>query len=247
MIERYADSEALALAAAKHFVRAAESAIACRGRFRWAAAGGSTPRRCYEILAGADFRDRLDWALVESWLGDERLVPTTHEASNARMLSETLLDPLGSLAGPFHAYDTSLEPSQIVAQAEQTVRQRLPSTLAGARRLDFVLLGIGSDCHTASWFPGSTFDVARLVEVTDEERVGYRRITMTPTLINAAREVAFLVSGSGKAEALARIVGSKRDPLMWPAQRVKLDSGTLRWCVDQSAAALLPRDAFFNV
>lgn len=245
-IERYPDAETLALAAANHFIRAAAASIQARGTFRWAAAGGGTPRRCYELLASDRLRDRVDWSRVECWLGDERLVPPTDEASNARMLDEALLRTLGAKAGRFHPFDTSLPAEQIVQRAEATLRERLPSTLEGARRLDFVLLGIGADCHTASWFPGSSFDPARLIEVTAEEHFGYRRITMTPALINAAREITFLVSGSGKAEALAQIHGTTRNPLEWPAQRVAPDDGTLRWCVDQEAAASLLADAFFD-
>ena len=220
------EKDLLAALAASRIAEAAERAIAERGIFRWAAAGGGTPRGCYMALRA----HAVDWTRVESWLGDERVVPHDHEASNARMLRTTLLDAVGAPAEKFIPFDTAIDPDQAARDAE--------AKLDGP--FDLVLLGLGDDSHTASWFPGTRFSEERLVEATPDAHAGYRRITLTPRCVNEAREVLMLVSGAGKSQAIARVVGKNDDPLNLPAQRVAPQSGALEWLLDQEAASDLP-------
>ncbi len=102
--------------------------------------------------------------------------------------------------------------------------------------LDVVLLGLGSDAHTASWFPGSSFPQDSWVAASEREHAGYRRLTLTPTLVNAARRVVFQVSGESKTEALRRVLQGPRDPVNIPAQRVAPADGSVTWMLDAAAA-----------
>jgi 6-phosphogluconolactonase len=111
---------------------------------------------------------------------------------------------------------------------------------------DVVLLGMGADGHTASLFPGSRAidEVERWVVMEHGPSPGPERVTMTPTILNAARHVLFLVAGSEKAEALARVLEGPEEPRRLPAQSIQPVSGTLAWFVDQTAAArLTPEEA----
>lgn len=223
----FPDAGALAEAAAEHVLAAARAAIAARGAFHLALAGGSTPRATYLALARrARPADLGAWRL---WFGDERCVPPEHEDSNWRMAHQAWLHELRS---------TQIERLRGEEEpAAEAVRYsaRLVALLGTRPRLDLVLLGLGTDGHTASLFPGSpTLRTNAWVAV--EERAPKpppTRLTLTLATLNAAREVLFLVSGPDKAEALARAIGQRQPPC--PAGRVS-PGGRLLWFADQAAA-----------
>jgi 6-phosphogluconolactonase len=212
------DPEAVAEAAAELVENAADRAVAARGVFHLALAGGSTPRRLYAILDG----DRIDWSRTEVWFGDERCVPPDDDASNFRMARLALLDRVTPAA--VHRIETEAEDP--AGAYEATLRSRIPGD---PPRLDLVLLGMGSDGHTASLFPGDPVwrDTERLVLATVAPVEPRERISLTPRLLNAAREVVFLVTGASKAEALRRP----------PVVVVDPPDGTVRWLVDEAAWA----------
>jgi 6-phosphogluconolactonase len=109
--------------------------------------------------------------------------------------------------------------------------------------LDWVLLGMGSDGHTASLFPGrvhSDEEVLPAIAVTaDYEGRPSNRVTLTPMVFNSARKILFLVSGENKAQILKTVLDGPRDPLLRPVQRILPEQGRVTWMVDQAAAQLL--------
>jgi 6-phosphogluconolactonase len=233
-LEVYPDAERLAHAAAEHFVALAGEAIAGQGRFAVALAGGSTPKAAYTLLAGDDFAARVDWARVHVFWGDERPVPPDHPDSNYRMAREALLDHVPLPAKNVHRMRGELEPAQAAAGYEQALRVffALPSKNQGAEppaRFDLILLGMGDDGHTASLFPGT----AAIREQTRWVMAHFVEV------INAAANVTFVVSGSGKAERLQQVLTGQHQPEMLPAQIVDPGRGRLRWLVDEAAAASL--------
>ena len=143
-----ADAEELSRRAAEEFVRRA------RGRrFCVALAGGSTPRRLYQLLACAPYRERVDWTQVEFFFGDERTVPPDHADSNFRMANETLLGQLVLPDRQIHRMtgerdDLDAAAAEYANEIEQVVGGTPPA-------FDLVLLGMGRDGHTASLFPGT--------------------------------------------------------------------------------------------
>lgn len=222
----------LTRAAADGFLAAAAAAIAARGRFSVALAGGSTPRALYALLAA----ENLDWQAIHFFWGDERCLPPDHPESNYRMAAESLLTKIPLPPENIHRIMGELSP-QLAAEKYQ---RNLRVFWGGAPRFDLVLLGMGEDGHTASLFPGSPALAETLRWVTALEHAApppplVSRVTLTLGAINAARQVIFLVSGAGKAKRLAEIW---RGGSQLPAGRVQPLDGDLLWLVDQSAASL---------
>ncbi len=230
-VEVYEGPQELAEAAARAFVESAADAIAERGRFAVALAGGSTPEATYEVLA-RDHSEDVDWPNVHVFFGDERTVPPDHEDSNYRMAREALLDrvPIGSV----HRMRGELPPEEAAASYGRELQEFFGEIYPV---LDLVMLGIGPDGHTASLFPETpALGVTdRLAAANPVPKLDTTRLTLTVPVLNAAREVRFLVAGAGKAEALAEILEGDADPREYPAKLVRPPGGPI-WMVDHAAA-----------
>jgi 6-phosphogluconolactonase len=233
-VQLHETPEELAEAAARAFVGSAAEAVAERGRFAVALAGGSTPKATYEVLARDHAKD-VDWPNVHAFFGDERTVPPDHEDSNYRMAREALLDrvPIGSV----HRMRGELPPDEAATSYEEDLGQFFGGT---PPVLDLVMLGIGEDGHTASLFPETpALEVTdRLVVANPVLKLDTTRLTLTVPVLNAAREVRFLVAGAGKAEALAEILEGDAEPHEYPAKLVHPPGGPI-WMVDHAAARAL--------
>jgi 6-phosphogluconolactonase len=230
----FENPQKLAEAAAEAFAKEAARSIRETGRFTVALAGGSTPKRTYELLATEYAEQDLDWSKVHVFFGDERTVPPEHEDSNYRMAYETLLScvPVGSV----YRMRGELDPSQAAVLYEE----ELVDFFGDPPRLDLILLGIGEDGHTASLFPRTTaLDLReRWVVENPVEKLGNTRLTLTVPTIDAARKIIFLAAGEGKAEALKEILEGRADPHDYPAKLIRPASSPV-WMVDRAAALLL--------
>ena len=242
-LQVYNSPQDLALAAAQHIVSAAQEAIAQRGGFAVALSGGSTPQATFEIL-GRQFEDQISWDRVFIFWGDERSVPPDHPDSNYGMTAQTLLHQVPLPAENVFRMRGEMDPRLAASAYEEVLRGHFKgngSAAEGLPRFDLILLGLGPDGHTASLFPGTSGlqEQTRWVVGNQVPQLDTWRITITFPVINAARQVVFLVSGGQKANRLAEIlVGSaSSDPL--PAQRVAPNSGELIWMVDRDAAGRL--------
>jgi 6-phosphogluconolactonase len=201
------------------------AAVAERGAFYWALAGGETPRGCYERLAKPPYRDDLPWRSVFVYWSDERQVPLDDPASNYAMSKVALLDHVP--IPPEHVFPLVGDPTPAL--------RRAPPDVNGRPRFDLIHLGLGEDGHTASLFPGSPAlqEVEALVaSVPNAPKPPPERLTLTLPVINAARWVLFMVQGASKREALARVL--QRDPAL-PASLVKPVDGKLHFIVDKAA------------
>ena len=209
-------------------------AIARRGRCRLALAGGGTPRSLYERLTRAPWRDRIDWSRLDIFWGDERAVPADHPQSNYRLAREALLDAVPVPARNVHRIDGELPPDQAA---------RGYAAALGNEPLDLILLGMGGDGHTASLFPGTPLDRARdqTVLATRSPVPPVGRVSLGYGALEAARCVAFLVVGAGKAERVAEVMrqlgveDGDREVSLLPAALVRPISGELHWFVDEAA------------
>jgi len=194
----FADAEAVARHAADQVAwRIAEARK--RGReVHIALAGGRTPQRAYELLAGIEG----SWKHVHLWLGDERCVPDDHPESNARMVRESLYAHARAEPPSLHAVPSPEQPEDAAWLYGLTVRAQVPD-----ETFDIVLLGMGPDGHTASLFPGRpVLDVrqAPCVAVRDAPKPPPQRVTLTLPVLRRARFTLLLVTGAEKADALAR-------------------------------------------
>jgi 6-phosphogluconolactonase len=221
-------------AAAERFALAADRAIAATGKFAVSLAGGSTPESLYRLLATEPYRSRIGWPRVQVFWGDERCVPPDHAASNYGMSRRALLDSVALLPENIHRIRGEDPPHAAADAYEATLRSRCPAPVGC---FDLVLLGLGRDGHTASLFPGSgaVRERSRWVCAVSPP-VPPSRITLTPVILAAAREVVFLVTGSEKAPALNLALHGPERPVQPPAQAVTSRNGNVRWLVDTLAA-----------
>ncbi len=241
----YSDSESLISGAADFIAHLASRAIAERGRFTVALSGGNTPRPVYARLAAVGYRDRIDWSKVQIFFGDERCVPPNDPQSNYLMVRTALLDQVPLPPGNIYRIRGEEAAEQAAADYADVLQRTFGGDTADAgpppEGFDLILLGMGDNGHTASLFPGlaAVTETEHWVMAQYVEVVGMWRVTMTPVMINAARLVAFLVSGSEKAEMLQRVLEGPYQPVVLPSQVIKPASGELHWLLDQTAAAKL--------
>jgi 6-phosphogluconolactonase len=181
-------------------------------------------------LLASEFRDALAWNRVHFFWTDERFVPPEDSESNYRMAREALLEPLGLPHENIHSPDTGVsEPSDAAERYQDTMRVFFGSELP---RFDWILLGMGEDGHVASLFPGSRDleETERLVVAVHESpKPPPVRLTMTLPLLNAAREIHFLIAGRRKQDAFSKIL--RQENVHLPAQRVRPIDGTVDWWV----------------
>ena len=214
-------AEEAGLAAARHL-----ASVAGRGG-HIGLAGGSTPRRAYELAASLE----PDWSRVSAWFGDERCVPLDDERSNHRLVHESLVDHL-TRPPVLHAVPTELPPEDAAASYAEALEGIV---------LDVALLGLGPDGHTASLFPDApSLDEAeaRAIAVPAGLAPWVDRVTMTIPMLSDAREVVFLAVGEDKADAARRAFGEAPSPAT-PASLVRSTRGrTIAILVRRAAAGL---------
>ncbi|HZU07172.1 MAG TPA: 6-phosphogluconolactonase [Chloroflexota bacterium] len=231
------DLEALSQQAARFVAETVAAAVAARGRCTLALAGGTTPRRTYELLAAPPLREAVPWEAVHLFWGDERCVPPDHPDSNYRLVRESLLAHIAIPPPNVHRVPTEIGPPAVVAaHYERELRGHFALEVTDVPQFDLILLGMGADGHTASLFPGSPAleETRRLVVPSRVEYLPHERVTLTLPVLNAARVLAFLVAGADKAPALTRALAG--DPAV-PAARVRPAAGAVHWYVDRAAWA----------
>jgi len=211
------DPEGLSAAVAQRVAELAAQAIAARGVFHLALAGGETPRRCYEKLRHLP----VDWTHVQVYFGDERCLPAGDAGRNDRMAREALLKHVAIPPDNIHAIPAEL--------GARVAAARYAAVLESAAPLDLVLLGMGEDGHTASLFPGNPAMGSKTpaVPVFDSPKPPAERVSLGLGALNAARHKIFLVAGAGKRTALERIL--RGEPL--PAARIL----AAEWHLDRAA------------
>ena len=241
-IEILPDGDALALRAADLFALAAQKAAAARGRFAVALGGGETPRALYKLLARQQFSQKIPWRRVHLYWGDERCVPPGDAASNYGMAHAAFINHVPIAAENVHRMRGE-DPPELAAQAYDADLRALAAHSRPAVDVpvfDLVLLGLGTDGHTASLFPHSeALAEEERLAVATQSPDGLPRLTVTAPVINAARRVWFLVSGARKAGMVAEVIEGLRVPNAVPAQGVAPVHGALTWLLDEAAAAEL--------
>lgn len=243
----YPDNESLISGAADFIADAAVQAITARGRFTLALSGGHTPQPVYARLATPGYRERLDWSKVQVFFGDERCVPPDDPQSNYHMVKTALFDEVPLPEANIHRIRGEADPEQAAADYAQVLERTFGGKAAAGgpppEGFDLILLGMGDNGHTASLFPGLAVvtETERWVMAQYVEVVGMWRLTLTPVVINAARRVAFLVSGAQKAEMLHRVLEGPYQPVVLPSQIIKPTRGELHWLLDEPAAAQVRR------
>lgn len=241
-VEVFAGPVELAQAAAAHIAERARQAIAGRGRFTLALSGGNTPHATFRRLADRSECD-LDWSKVELYWSDERCVPPGHPDSNYGAAQRLLIDAIAIPAGNVHRMEGERDPADAAHRYETVLRSSLRAHGTVPPALDFILLGLGTDGHTASLFPeviaSTVLDPGNRGRWVLPVHVASRkswRITMTPTFINGAAEIVFLAFGDDKAAVVGSILSGAHQPEQLPAQLIKPAMGGLSFYLDAAAA-----------
>ncbi|HKX62264.1 MAG TPA: 6-phosphogluconolactonase [Verrucomicrobiae bacterium] len=231
----HADTPTLTRAAADEFVRSGADAIGRRGRFDIALSGGSTPRSVYSLLASTH-AGSLSWDKVHLFFGDERPVGPEDPQSNYRMVRETLLsNPV--MQPVIHRIEAERPAEEAADRYEGELRNHFGAPPPAQPQFDLVLLGLGTDGHTASLFPGTAalHEESRAVVANVVPQLQTKRITLTFPAINQGRRVIFLTAGADKAAVLAQVLSGTADGEAYPSQSVR-PAGELLWMVDAAAA-----------
>jgi 6-phosphogluconolactonase len=241
----YPSQEDVWRAAAEWIARKVETTEA-GNVFTMALSGGSTPRGMFHVLAADPYRRRLPWSNLRVFWGDERSVPPEHPDSNFRMAREALLDHVPIPSAQIFRIEGECDPEVAASRYGKVLQSQFDLRDGAIPRFDLILLGMGSDGHTASLFPGTPalLETRRPVVANWVESLQTFRITLTPPVLNAAREVVFLVCGEDKAEALHAVLEGEWQPQEYPAQLVKPSNGDVIWFLDRAAGSRLRSTLF---
>lgn len=239
-----ADPAAVAQAGARIWVDSVRHALAARGIFHVALAGGNTPRDLHKaVVAQADLD--FAWHRTHVYWSDERAVPPTDEHSNYLMADESLLCGVPLAPEQIHRMPADAVDLEAAARAyAATLAREVSPTEHAPPVLDLIWLGLGEDGHTASLFPGSPTLKVRdrwVAAVLDAPKPPPRRLTLTFPVLDTARRVAFVVTGRGKADIVREVLEGPYDPDRLPAQAVRPAPGRLLWLLDEAAASKLTR------
>ncbi len=204
-------------------------------KFALCLSGGQTPQLLYKTLAQPEFSKQIPWSKVHLFWGDERFVSKSNDLSNYKMVKTVLLDHISIPESNIHPVNTELADVYQAASAYEKELQNYygNKTLVPHRYLfDVTLLGVGSDGHTASLFPGS--DVLKEQNAWVKAVVGVKkedRITLTVPVLESSKAVAFLATGAEKSPIIKQVLSGDGD---LPAARIKPE-GNLYWFLDQTA------------
>ena len=243
----FANGMEIARRAADDVVRIAREAAAARGAFTIALSGGSTPKVLYALLAEHPaLRNSLPWDKMKVFFGDERHVGPGHADSNFQMASDAMLSkaPLQP-EQIFRIKGEYPDTEQAASEYAATIGHEFGLKGGEFPRFDLVLLGMGSEGHTLSLFPGTKalHETQRIVTRNWVGKLCTERVTLTAPAANNAANVIFMIAGADKACALKAVLEGPYEPEQLPAQMIQPSNGTLSWLVDQAAGSMLSKEA----
>ena len=224
------------------FVNQAKDAITSSGVFHVAIPGGSTPKAMFELIGQTEESKFLPWNKIQLFWVDERCVPVDDPASNYGAACKDFIDRVPIIKTNIHPMPVNMASHQSAMHYQKEITDFFETDSNGIPAFDLILLGIGTDGHTASLFPGTSAlkEQKQLISVVKGGMPNVNRLTMTYPILNQAREVVFLASGKGKAGIIQAILEKKQRDL--PALGIQPRSGKLTWLLDREAASLLPKD-----
>ena len=220
---------------ADFFVAAVNAAIKKNGGCTVVLSGGNSPKKLHELLASPAYNKKIDWDKIYFFFGDERNVPFTDKDNNGLMAKQTLFDPLHIDDSKIFYINTALSPDEAAVDYAKRIQSHFEKKPI---QFDLILLGLGDNAHTASLFPHTPvlFEMKDLVSAVFVKELKLYRITMTAPLINEAHEIAFLVFGEAKAEAVFNVLNGEKNMEEYPAQLIEAEDGMVHWFLDEAAA-----------
>lgn len=238
-IHIYKEIDELITVLAEVIKKTSQNAIGARGEFNFVLSGGSSPKRLYKLLATEPYKSEIDWSNTYFFFGDERFVPENNSERNSLMAKEVLFEPLDIPESHIFSVDTSGSPedsAQLYSEAISSHFNQKPI------HFDFILLGMGDNAHTASLFPFTTVlkETDANIKAVFVKELDKYRITMTAPLINQSRQIAFLVFGKDKTDAVYHVLeDAKGSAEKYPAKLILPKEGDMHWYLDKKAATLI--------
>jgi 6-phosphogluconolactonase len=210
-----------------------------------ALSGGKAPQPMFRKLVQEPFVSLVPWKHIHFFWGDERNVPPGDPESNYSMANDLLFSHVAVPRSSIHRIPagdgTAVEAADLY---EKTLRAIVPQA-NGRPRFDLVMLGVGTNGHTASLFPHrpTLHETERLVVADHVDEVNGWRVSLTLPVLNNAAQITFLATGGEKAEVAKKVIEGSRDPESTPAQLIAPSEGNLTWILDAAAARELHRSA----
>ena len=241
-VRLFDDPEEMARGVADRLLRWTASRLEAGERFTVALSGGTTPLHLFDLLSQEPYRGRIPWHRIHFFWGDERMVPPDHEESNYGTADRALLRRLQLPSDQIHRIRGEVaDPDEAAAEYASELRTTFRLREGELPRFDLVLLGMGTDGHIASLFPGNPalWENRKLVTSAYLPKPGIHRITLTCPVINNAACIVFMVAGEEKAEILRRALEGPHEPHLLPAQLVRPQEGEFLWYIDRAAGRLL--------
>jgi 6-phosphogluconolactonase len=236
-IKIYKDSKEVAKAFAEYLSDLIKNK---KGEVFMALSGGSTPKILFALLAEDTYATKIDWSKVHLFWGDERCVPPTHADSNYKMTFEQLLSKITIPSENIHRVLGENDPETEAIRYSQEISSIVPKE-NDLPHFDLIMLGMGDDGHTLSIFPHQMqlLESDKICEIATHPESGQKRVTLTGTIANNAKVLAFLVTGKNKAEKVLEITKQQNNWNKYPASYINPSNGELYWFLDEDAADLI--------
>ncbi len=209
--------------------------------FYLAVSGGSTPKILFGLLASSNYSNKIPWEKLHIFWSDERCVPPDDSESNYGMTKKLLFDKIKIDEKNVHRIKGESIPKDEAKRYAEDTRQIIQNVKNELPQFDWILLGMGSDGHTASLFPNQKLEFIseNLFGIATHPTSGQKRISMTEELINNSFRITFLVTGEEKSNTLKEIFSDSKVENKFPAARVHSVDGISEWYIDEAAAKLL--------
>lgn len=238
------DASQLAAKGAQLFCKTAKESIALQDRFAVAISGGSTPRAMHRRISQEPYLSDISWEKTHIFWVDERMVAVDHPNSNFGTAKKDFLNIIPIPSDQVYPIPVMTRPEEGTASYQATLKTffHIHNMSSDSPVFDLILLGIGKDGHVASLFPGQPQikEANRWVLNVRGGQPNVFRITLNYSVLNNARQILFLVSGSGKAAIVKTLLENSQVQL--PAVKIRPPNGRVIWLLDQAAASLLSRE-----
>ncbi|MGR5141964.1 6-phosphogluconolactonase [Photobacterium sp. DNB23_23_1] len=198
--------------------------------------GGSTPSQLFAYLADSEFAQSIQWQNLHFWWGDERCVAPDNDQSNYGQAKTLLFDHISIPAENIHRIrGEDFAAMEVLRFAEEMISE-IPEH-NGTPEFDWILLGMGTDGHTASLFPGQTdYETTEVAAIAAHPETRQLRVTKTAHLLANAKRITYLVLGASKASVIKEIADNAPAAQTYPAAKVSSTAGKTEWYLDSEAA-----------
>ena len=233
------DAKQLAARGAETVWKTAKEAVARQGHFAVAISGGSTPRAMHRLLAQEPYLVDIPWQKTHVFMVDERMVDFEHPDSNFGTAQKDFLDKIPIPKKQIHPMPAMARPEEGVALYQTELENFFRDSALTEPVFDLIILGIGKDGHIASLFPGQPIieDTRRWILSVKGGQPEVWRLTLNYHVLNSAKHILFLASGSGKAAIVKTLFEGSQVSL--PAAKIRPLNGKVIWLLDRAAASLL--------